>query len=247
MTNAGGGSPLAERSRDFLDYLDVFMRDLSPMRWADVVSAAGGPDRVAIISIDLICGFAKEGPLASPRVDATLPAVLRTMDAGIAAGVRQIALVQDEHPTDAAEFDQFAPHCVAGTGEAATVPELAGFLAGKGIDAPVLTKNSLSAVWSPHFTQWEAAVAGRGVNTYVLVGDCTDLCVANLALPLITRANQLGRQLAIVLPEDCLSTYDLPVEAAAAIGAMPHDGDLLHAVFLYYMALCGCKVVSSLR
>jgi len=239
--------PLAERSRPFLDYLDSFMAGLAPARWADVVSAAGGPQGVAIVAIDLVCGFVKFGPLASPRVDATIPAILRTLASGIDLGVRKIALVQDEHPAEAAEFGQFAPHCVSGTGQAATIPELSDFLATKEINAPILPKNSLSAVWSPAFAAWDRDAQEAGVNTYVLVGDCTDLCVANLAVPLITRANQTGRPISVVLPEDCLATYDLPVHTAQAIGATPHDGDLMHAVFLYYMALSGCRVVSSLR
>jgi hypothetical protein len=48
------------------------------------------------------------------------------------------------------------------------------------------------------------------------------------------------------VPAECAQTYDLPVSVAGTIGALPHDGDLLHAVFLYHMALNGAKVVSSL-
>jgi hypothetical protein len=39
----------------------------------------------------------------------------------------------------------------------------------------------------------------------------------------------------------------MPVETAQEIGAMPHDGDLLHRIFLYQMALNGVEVVASLR
>jgi hypothetical protein len=38
----------------------------------------------------------------------------------------------------------------------------------------------------------------------------------------------------------------MPVEVARALGALPHDADLLHQVFLYHMALNGIETVRSL-
>lgn len=237
---------LQKDSRAFLDYLDRFLAELPTESMAAVAAAAGGGERVALISVDLICGFAKCGPLASPRVDATLPAVVRTMRAAAAAGVREVCFLQDAHPEDALEFQAFGPHCVRGTAEAEMVPELADILRSTPLRATVVGKNSISGVHAPGFQHWEARMRAAGVHTYVVVGDCTDLCVSNLVLPLKTRANHEGRPLDIVLPEDCLSTYDLPVAAAAELGVLPHDGPLLHAVFLYQMALNGCRVVRSL-
>jgi hypothetical protein len=61
------------------------------------------------------------------------------------------------------------------------------------------------------------------------------------------RANVLGlRQVRVIVPADCVQTYDLPVETAQELGALPHDGDLLHRVFLYHMALNGIEVVAQL-
>jgi hypothetical protein len=57
------------------------------------------------------------------------------------------------------------------------------------------------------------------------------------------RANAAGRQVRVILPEDCLQTYDMPVATAQPLGIMPHDGDLSHLMFLYNMALNGCEVV----
>ena len=38
----------------------------------------------------------------------------------------------------------------------------------------------------------------------------------------------------------------MPVETALQLGALPHDGDLLHRIFLYSMALNGIEVVARL-
>ena len=48
-------------------------------------------------------------------------------------------------------------------------------------------------------------------------------------------ARQLRRR--VIVPADCVDTYDRGVAVAAEQGGLPHDADLLHAVFLYHMAL----------
>jgi hypothetical protein len=59
-------------------------------------------------------------------------------------------------------------------------------------------------------------------------------------------ANAHQRRRRVIVPSDCVDTYDLPVEAAASAGTFPHDGDLLNLVFLYHMALNGIEVVGHI-
>ena len=63
-------------------------------------------------------------------------------------------------------------------------------------------------------------------------------------LRLDANARQLQRR--VILPADCVDTYDTPLALAKEIGAFPHPADLLHAVFLYHMALNGVEVVKTL-
>jgi hypothetical protein len=51
----------------------------------------------------------------------------------------------------------------------------------------------------------------------------------------------------VVVPADCVDTYDLPVAVAQSLGALPHAADLLHLIFLYHMALNGIEVVATAR
>jgi len=60
------------------------------------------------------------------------------------------------------------------------------------------------------------------------------------------RANALMLEYEVLVPEDCVQTYDFSVERAQAIGAIPHDGDLLHLIALYHMALNGVRVVRTI-
>jgi nicotinamidase-related amidase len=85
------------------------------------------------------------------------------------------------------------------------------------------------------------------VDTFIVVGDCTDICVYQLAMHLLTWANARDLEWRVIVPEDCVQTYDLPLETANQVGAKPHPGDLLHQVFLYHMALNGIEIVRSVK
>jgi hypothetical protein len=65
-----------------------------------------------------------------------------------------------------------------------------------------------------------------------------------MALKTRSQANHLGQR--VIVPANCVETYDLPVSTAETINAQPHPGDLLHHVFLHSMAQNGVEVVGEL-
>lgn len=229
---------LYERSQPFLDYVGEFMRSLRPVHWADIAS---DPGRTALLCVDMINGFCYAGHLASPRIAAVVPAVERLFRLADARGVRQFVLLQEWHSPDAEEFHAFAPHGVRESTEAETVPALAALPFAAGFH--VIHKNSVSPAANPALDEWLDA---HPVDSALVAGDCTDICTYLLALHLRTRANERDRKLRVIVPADCVATYDVPVAAAAQLGIMPHDGDLLHDLFLYHMALHGIEVVSAI-
>ncbi len=85
------------------------------------------------------------------------------------------------------------------------------------------------------------------VDTFIVVGDCTDLCTYQLAMHLRLDANARQRHRRIIVPANAVDTYDRTVATAQQQGGLPHDGDLLHAVFLYHMALNGIEVVARIE
>lgn len=231
-----------EQSKPFLAWVSDWQAQLKPLSLAAVV-AQDGAESVGIVSVDIINGFCTVGPLASPRVNDIIAPIADLMRRAWLLGVRDIALTQDAHPADAVEFGQYPPHCIRGTDEAETVTE---FKALPFFDQiPVFEKNSIASAFANGFQAW--LDARPQVKTWIAVGDCTDLCTYQLAMHLRLTANQAQRQAArVVLPVNCVDTYDLPVDMAQSIGAVPHDGDLLHSVFLYSMMLNGVEVVSEL-
>ncbi len=232
---------LIEQSRPFLNYMVDWKENLKPLPINELVN--GQPDNVAVISVDVINGFCYEGPLASPRVADIVEPIAMLFSHSHAAGVRNFILTQDAHPENAVEFENFPPHCIRGTSESDTV---SAFKALPFFDSfQVMPKQSLNSAIGTDFEAW--LEAHPQVDTFVTVGDCTDLCTYQLAMHLKMRANVKNEKIRIVLPVNCVDTYDMPVTTAKEIGAVPHDGNLLHYIFLYHMMLNGVEVVSEIN
>ncbi len=235
----------AETSRDFLSSLDRFMDAMEHRDLDTLIAEAGGPGSVAAIAVDLVGRFCHTGPLASDRVAALVEPVGTAYSHAYARGVRHFAILRDAHVPGAPEFDSFTPHCLAGSDESQLVPELAGQPWVHG--ARDIPKNSLSAwVDDGPFRPWVMDIVARGVTTIIVAGDCTDLCVFHTAMGIRLWANATNRNVRIIVPTSLVDTYDLPVDFAGTIGAMPHDGDLLHATFLYHLRLNGIEVIRSI-
>jgi nicotinamidase-related amidase len=231
---------LIRESEPFLQYVVAWEAALPTMSLA---ALAVPPERAALLAVDLTNGFCNTGPLASPRVKDLIAPVVRLMERAQRAGVPHFLLPQDAHEPDAVEFGQFPPHCVRGTAEAETVPEIRALPFFPAMT--VLPKNSISAGEHSGLEAW--LQAHPAVDTFIVTGDCTDLCAYQLAMALRLRANAAQLRQRIVVPAGAVATYDLPVETARQIGAVPHAGDLLHLIFLYSLMLNGVEVVRAIE
>jgi nicotinamidase-related amidase len=235
-------SPLRVRAGDFLDTLDTWMEALQPLSLADLISEAQGPEHIGIFCVDVIGGFCHEGPLYSTRVEGIVAPIVRLFTAAHEAGIERFVLTHDAHDPDAAEFADYPPHCVRGTRESAIVPELMALPCASRYE--ILPKNCISSGIGTGLDAW--LDAHPEVTHRIVVGDCTDLCTYHLAMHLKLRANAFNQRLPVILPANCVDTYDLPVEVARAAGISSHPADLFHPVFLYSMAVNGVRVVSRI-
>jgi nicotinamidase-related amidase len=229
------------QSKDFLSALVTWERNVPTLAWSDL-HAEAQQGWLALFSLDMTHGFCHEGALASPRVKGIIPAVVAAFEGAYAIGVRNFVLPQDCHTPDALEFAAYPPHCQVGTNEADTVPELRNLPFANLFK--VMPKNSLSSFFGTDLSEW--LNAHRDLSTVVVVGDCTDLCVYLLALDLKLFANAHDWKIRVIVPENAVQTYDMPVETASAIGALPHHGDFMHLLFLYHMQLNGVEVVREI-
>lgn len=231
---------LATQSKPFVNYLEAWLAGLKPLKLSKVID---DPAKVAVLCVDIINGFCTAGPLASPRVQGIVKPIAKLFSDCHAAGVRHFILTQDTHAPDAVEFANYPPHCVRGTPESQTAPELLKLpFAG---EYTVLEKNSIASHQNTVLDKW---LQGHPkVTTFIVAGDCSDLCTHQLAMHLRLRANAAQmRDVRVILPENCVQTYDTPVKVAQQLSIPAHDGDLLHAVFLHNMWANGVEVVSKL-
>ncbi len=227
-------------SQPFLEYLSSWEKELPSISLKEAIT---DPKKTAIISVDIINGFCYEGALSSPRVKAIIQPIVELMEKAWNAGVRQIVLTQDTHEPQAVEFGQYPPHCIRGTSESETVPELKALPFYNHMK--VIEKNSINPVLNTGMEEW--LPQHPEVDTFLVVGDCTDICIYQMAIYLQSDANSRQLQRRVIVPANAVDTYDMPVDVARSVGAMPHDGDLLHAIFLYHMALNGIEVVREIR
>ena len=228
-----------KESKEFIRFLEEWMKGLKPLVLKQEIKS---PRETAVVSVDMINGFCHQGPLASPRVKEIIPAITGLFKEVHGFGVRNFVLIQDTHSEDTPEFEAFPPHATQGSRESETIPELKELPFSNLFT--VIPKNSLHPAIGTSFDDWLGK--HQDLRTFIVVGNCTDLCVYNLALYLRLRANAFGlKGHQILLPRDYVQTYHLSVGDARKMGAIPHDGDFLHALFLYHMALNGIRVFSG--
>jgi nicotinamidase-related amidase len=242
MTNSTLPANFMQQATLFLQTLMDWETNLPTLAWDDLATEAQ-QGRVALFCVDMINGFCHEGTLSSPRIKAIIPAVVEVFKGAHASGVRDFVLAQDCHTPASIEFTDFPPHCQIGTSEAENIPELASLPFADLYN--VVLKNSLNAFHATTLSSW--LEAHQHLSTAIVVGDCTDLCVHQMAMHLKLSANAYNRPLRVIVPANAVQTYDTPIALAKEIGALPHDGDFLHLTFLYQMRLNGIEIVRAIH
>jgi nicotinamidase-related amidase len=231
---------LAENSKGFLDYLEQWLAALPVL---SLEEALPEPEKSAIITADVINGFLYEGPLASPRVAKIDKPITTLMQSAWDRGLRDILLVQEGHGPDSMEFEAFGEHAVRGTYGAEAIDMIKNLPFYD--QMTTVYKDSIHPAINNGFDTW---LEQRDyLHTMIAVGDVTDLCLYQLATYLRFHANAHRKQRRVIVPENCVQTWHLSVEDAKNLPAMPHHGDMLHATFLYHMALNGIEVVKQIE
>ena len=222
----------------FLDWLAEWKNSLPSIVLSKLLI---NPDRTALVSIDMVNGFCHQGSLASEKVKSIIPEAVTLIKKLNDSGVTKFLLFQDTHDAKAEEFQAYPPHCVKGSLESQTIPEFLNLPFADKFE--VFEKNSISAFQNTHFSDWLAK--NKQINTFIMVGNCTDICIYQAVLELKTEANSRNITRSIIVPENCVATFETSLETSRKIGAMPHDSTLLHDIFLYSMKLNGAEVVKS--
>ena len=238
----------------------AFMATLAEQSWARKPWPVPRSGRTAVVVVDMINGFCTEGPLASARIQGIVPNILQALTRveEQAAGMLplSVATLRDSHNEYTPEFLSFPPHALITSSESDLISELTTMLTDERFDVIDITKNSTSPFFNmtrglaaSAFLEWLNHQTAAGVTNFVVMGNCTDLCVYQAAMGirlwLNAWSNVERHDFNVIVPENCVQTYDLPVDVAKKIGGVAHNGDLLHELFLYHMALNGIIVASE--
>lgn len=224
---------------DFLPWLTEWEKKLPAVRLQDLQK---DPQKIAVVSVDMVVGFCHKGALASPEVKSIIPDVVEVFTNAHEYGITTFLLAQDAHYAQATEFAAYPPHCVKGSEEAEAIPELKELPFAKKFIT--IEKNSLSVAYNTTFAN--LLKKQPEIDIFVIVGNCTDLCVYSMAMHLRLSANAENKKRRIIVPANAVGTYDMSVEKAKDLGAMPHPANLLHPLFLYHMSLNAVEVYKSL-
>jgi len=161
----------------------------------------------AVIVIDMLNDFVT-GTLANERSARIIPRISRLLDAARAHGW-PVIYANDAHLPGDFEERVWGPHALAGTPGAEVIPELAPH---KG--DLVLPKRVYSSF---HETGLDLYLRQHGVDTVVLTGQHTNICVRH------TAADALYRGYRIIVPPD----------AVEAFSQEDHDGGLEYLTMAY--------------
>ena len=218
---------LQTTSQKHLQDLETWLNNLEPLKLETLA-----PHETAVLSVDVIEGFCRIGPLASPRVTAIIPNVVSLIQNAETRGIADFAFIQDTHPENAEEFSAYPPHCIKGTLEARAVHEFEA-LPNWNTYAH-FEKNSISSLESTQLVAW--LEQRPHLRNLICVGDVTDLCLYSLAIGVKLRSLAQGLGQRIIVPENCVQTWDSP----------DHPGDLYHAMFLFQLKRNGVEIVKAI-
>lgn len=187
------------------------------------------PARTALVVIDMINGFAREGALKSPRVEALIPVIAELSAECCKRGITRL-MFADNHTEASPEFKAYPAHCLKGTSESGLVDELKSPEGYK-----LIPKNSTNGFLEEEFTNWLRE--NRRIDNFIITGDCTDICIQQFAVTLKTWFNRLDEPSRIIVPVNAVDTFDLGL----------HDAELLNVVALFSMAGNGVELVSHIE
>lgn len=231
---------LAKDSVEFLNYLEGWLETRPTLTFDEAIPE---PKKTAIISIDVINGFLYEGPLSSPRVAPIGKPIANLMETAWNRGLRDILLVQEGHQEDSLEFEAYGEHAIKGTPQAEAIDLIKNLPFYDQLTT--VYKDSIHPALNNGFDAW---IDQRDhIDTFIAVGDVTDICVYQLAMYLKLRANAYHQKRRVLVPTNCTQTWHLSVEDAQDLPAMPHHGDMLHATFLYHMALNDIELIKEIE
>lgn len=157
-----------------------------------------------LVVIDMVNGFVKKGVLADKHINHITKNIINLIKT-FKKENNDIISFQDGHSKNSKEFEGFPEHCIIGTEEAELIDELKPYEK----YMKKILKNSTSGFVTKEFLKYLEKNKDN-LQEIVITGCCTDICILNLALPLKNYCNEYDLNTKIIIPKNCIETYDAP-------------------------------------
>ena len=178
------------------------------------------PNSTMILVIDLNKGFAKGGALYSHRIEKLINPISDFIKAALKIGIT-IKAFTDYHTEDSVELKAYPKHCLEGSCEWEIVDEL------NIEEIEVIRKNSTNGFLEEKFT-----FDKEKIKNIIVVGDCTDICVYQIAISLRADLNRENREGEVYVLKNLVDTFD----------STNHKANFMNYVFLNSLMDNGVKV-----
>ncbi|PVE14883.1 cysteine hydrolase [Clostridium perfringens] len=181
-------------------------------------------NRTMLLIVDINKGFAKAGALYSDRIEKLINPISNLAKYALNNGIKVKAFT-DYHTEDSIELKAYPKHCMNDTDEWELVDELNL----EGIE--VIKKNSTNGFLEENFI-----LNKEEIDNVIIVGDCTDICIYQLAISLRAEFNRVNKDGEIYVPKKLVDTFDMPM----------HKANFMNYVFLNSMLDNGVKVIEDI-
>lgn len=176
--------------------------------------------------VDINNGFAKKGALYSPRIEKLINPIVKFTKL-VSKEIKNIIAFTDYHTKDSIELLSYPSHCIKDTIECEIVDEL------KSIDKiKIVKKNSTNGFFALDDLNF------NNTDNIIIIGDCTDICIYQLAITLKSFFNENNINKNIIVPMNLVDTYHID---------NVHCAELLNIVFFNSMIQNGINVIKEIN
>lgn len=184
-------------------------------------------DNAILFVVDMINGFCKKGVMADPNIMNIVPPIADLCE--MMLPMKMTYFITDCHGENDIEFKSFPKHCLKGTEESKVVDELQKYVE----QGFVIEKNSTNAF---HSFKNKEGFFKHCPEKIIITGCCTDICVMQFAISLKTFLNSMNLEKQVIVPIDCVDTYDAPY----------HKANLRNEDALTFMKEAGIEIVYNI-
>lgn len=217
-----------------INFLEQIDNEFKSVEALDISSFEQGneitKDNTAIIIVDMVKGFYNEGALKNQKVKEIINPMVNFLTK--VKDYNKVFFI-DSHNEESAEFLSYPKHCVNGTSESELIDELLEF--SKDSKSVIVRKNSINGFNSEDFRKW--IKDNKDIDSLIIVGVCTDICVKTLAISLKTYFNEINQYKRIIVPKNMVETYHAPF----------HNRDFTNLVSFYEMRSNGIEIVKEIK